>query len=170
MNWRQNTILPISLAEQKKSAQIRQKDRAKIREVHHEEDLAGKTILLTRNIGYEADKYHQRNQVSQKRKDKLISAIKLEQTMEVLTKLNNGQKIIKTRSKQLLEPSIKNRNMVWYGHEQPGPGTDWSPEAAESIKKAEGMLLSHVNYGFVCEGPATQIDAKNGQILWNQFQ
>lgn len=41
MNWRQNTILPISLAEQKKSAQIRQKTRVKIRDVHHEKDLAG---------------------------------------------------------------------------------------------------------------------------------
>lgn len=78
------------------------------RNTGHQSLLPVKTISHTRNTGYEAGEYHQRNQASQKRKNKLISAIKLEQTMEVLTKLNDGQKIIKTRSKQLLEPSIKN--------------------------------------------------------------
>lgn len=36
--------------------------------------------------------------------------------------------------------------MLWCGHEQPGPGTDWSPEAAEGIKKAEGeeALAAHL--------------------------
>lgn len=28
--------------------------------------------------------------------------------------------------------------MLWHGHEQPGPVTDWSPKAAEDIKKAVG--------------------------------
>lgn len=56
-----------------------------------------------KNIGYGAGKYQQRNRVSQERKLELISAIKLEQITEVLRKLNNGQNIIKTRSKQLLE-------------------------------------------------------------------
>lgn len=36
--------------------------------------------------------------------------------------------------------------MLWYGHEQPGPVTDWSPKAAESIKKAVGeeALAAHL--------------------------
>lgn len=41
--WKQNTILHISLSEQKMSVQIGQKTRVKIREIHHDKDLSCKS-------------------------------------------------------------------------------------------------------------------------------